>query len=469
MIDLKTLTIKKAHELLTKGEITAVELANAYKKEIVAKNPEINAYLEVFADIDEQAKKADEVIKAGEATMLTGIPLAIKDNILIKGRKASSASKMLENYTATYNATVINKLNEHSPVYLGRANMDEFAMGSSTENSAYGVTRNPRDTTRVPGGSSGGSAAAVAMDGALGALGSDTGGSIRLPAGFCGLVGLKPSYGSVSRYGLMAMASSLDQIGPLTKNVEDAEILFNAIAGLDLMDSTSVEQTTETFKEKKVIGVPFSFIEKGLSTDVKELFDNSVEKFKKLGYEIKDIKLPSIDYALAAYYIIVPAEVSSNLARFDGVKYGLYKPGENLLQDYHLTRQAGFGPEVRRRIIVGTYVLSSGYYDAYYYKALELRQAIVNEFDAALKDVDAILMPIAPNVAFKIGENTLDPIQMYLEDIFTVPINIAGLPGISIPAGTVNREGKDLPFGIQLIAPHRQENVLFTLGKKFEQ
>lgn len=469
MIDLKNLTIKKAHEHLTKGDFSAKDLAVAYKAEIEKQNPEINAFLEVFADIDAQAEAADAKIKAGTADILTGIPLAIKDNILIKGRQASSASKMLEQYRATYDATVISKLKEQLPVFLGRTNMDEFAMGASTENSAYGVTRNPHDPSRVPGGSSGGSAAAVAMGGALAALGSDTGGSIRQPAGFCGIVGLKPSYGSVSRFGLMAMASSLDQIGPLTKTVEDAEILFNAIAGLDPHDSTSVARPTDTLSEKKTIGIPYSFIEKGLAADVKQLFDASVETLKSLGYTIKDIKLPSIDYALAAYYIIVPAEVSSNLARFDGVKYGLLKEGSTLLEDYLQTRQVGFGDEVRRRIILGTYVLSSGYYDAYYYKANELRQAIVKEFEDALKDVDAIVMPTSPHPAFKIGEKISDPLAMYLEDIFTVPINIAGLPGISIPAGTVNREGKDLPFGIQFIASHRREEVLFSIGKLFEQ
>jgi aspartyl-tRNA(Asn)/glutamyl-tRNA(Gln) amidotransferase subunit A len=468
MIDVQHLTIKKAHEHLLKGDFSAHELAGAYKKIIQEKNQEIHAYLEVFKDIDEQAKKADAKIKEGTGDMLTGIPLAIKDNILIKGRVASSASKILEHYTATYDATVISKLKEKMPVFLGRTNMDEFAMGASTENSAFGVTKNPHDTSRVPGGSSGGSAAAVAMNGTLAALGSDTGGSIRQPAGFCGIVGLKPSFGRVSRYGLMAMASSLDQIGPLTKTVEDAEIIFNTIAGKDRFDSTSVDGTSDVLKEKKTLGIPFSFIEKGMAEDVKKLFDDAVQKLKNLGYTIKDIKLPSIDYALAVYYIIVPAEVSSNLARFDGVKYGLHKDGKDLLEDYLLTRHEGLGDEVRRRIILGTYVLSSGYYDAYYYKANEVRQAIIKEFEAALQDVDAIVMPTSPHPAFKIGEKVSDPLAMYLEDIFTVPINIAGLPAISIPAGTVEREGKALPFGIQLVGPYKREDVLFAIGKKFE-
>lgn len=469
MIDLENLTIKKAHDHLVKKDFSAVELAESYLAEIKKKNPEIHAYLEVFADVKKQAEAADKILAAREAHMLTGIPLAIKDNMLIKGRIASSASKILENYRAPYNATAVEKLLAHHPVLLGRTNMDEFAMGASTENSAFGPTRNPHDPTRVPGGSSGGSAAAVAMNGTLAALGSDTGGSIRQPAGFCGIVGLKPSYGSVSRYGLMAMASSLDQIGPLTKTVEDAEILFNTIAGQDPFDSTSIPRPTTSLKLKKVVGVPFAFVEKGLAPDVKKNFDQSIEVLKKLGYTIKDISLPSINYALAAYYIIVPAEISSNLARYDGVKYGLHKEGKDLLGDYLETRRAGFGKEVQRRIIIGTYVLSSGYYDAYYYKANELRRAITREFEQVLKDVDIIVMPVSPHPAFKIGEKISDPLAMYLEDIFTVPINIAGLPGISIPAGTIMREGKKLPFGIQFIAPFAREDVLFSIGKEFER
>lgn len=468
MIDLKNLTIKKAHEHLIKGDFTSVELTKAYLSEIEKSNPEINAFLGVYEDALKQAEEADKIIQSGKSTVLTGIPIANKDNILIKGKVASSASKILENYKATYDATVIEKLKKEGVVFLGRANMDEFALGSSTENSAYGVTRNPLDTTRVPGGSSGGSAAAVAGHMALAALGSDTGGSIRLPASFCGLVGLKPSYGAVSRYGLMAMASSLDQIGPLTHCVEDAEIIFNVIAGLDKMDSTTVARTENKLKEKKVIGVPWSFIEKGMDPDCKKSFENSVKIFEKLGYTIKDVSLPSIKYALAAYYIIVPAEVSSNYARFDGVKYGLHKSGKDLTEDYFLTRQTGFGDETRRRIILGTYVLSSGYYDAYYYKANELKQAIVKEFEEVLSEVDAIVMPTSPHPAFKIGENTADPLSMYLEDIFTVPMNIAGVPAISIPSETVERDGKKLPLGVQIVAPHGREDVLFHIGKKFE-
>jgi aspartyl-tRNA(Asn)/glutamyl-tRNA(Gln) amidotransferase subunit A len=470
MIDLKNLTIKKAHDHLVKGDFTALDLAKAYIEEIKKKNADINAYLESFADIEEQAKAADEIIKAGKATILTGIPLAIKDNILIKGRIASSASKMLENYTATYDATVIEKLKKEGVVFLGRTNMDEFAMGGSTENSAYGVVKNPHDTSRVAGGSSGGSAAAVAADMALASLGSDTGGSIRQPASLCGLVGLKPSYGAVSRYGVMAMASSLDQIGPFAKTVEDAEILFNAIKGKDRMDSTSIELIEVSEKKTKLkIGVPFHFLNQGVDKDVMDNFNASLEALKKQGHEIVEVKLPNIDYALAVYYILMPAEVSSNLARFDGVKYGLHVDGKDLLEDYILTRREGFGDETRRRIILGTYVLSSGYYDAYYYKANTVRQLLMKDFENAYKDVDVILTPTSPVPAFKIGEKSADPLAMYLADIFTVSANITSLPAISVPSGFAEREGKQLPLGIQFTAPFMREDMLFTIGKLFEQ
>ncbi|MCC2630577.1 MAG: glutamyl-tRNA(Gln) amidotransferase subunit aspartyl-tRNA(Asn)/glutamyl-tRNA (Gln) [Candidatus Paceibacter sp.] len=469
-INLKNLTIKKAHDHLVKGDFTAVDLAKAYVEEIKKKNPDINAYLESFADIEEQAKKADELIKSGKATVLTGIPLAIKDNILIKGRIASSASKMLENYTATYDATVIEKLKKEGVVFLGRTNMDEFAMGGSTENSAYGVTKNPYDTSRVPGGSSGGSAAAVAADMALASLGSDTGGSIRQPASLCGLVGLKPTYGAVSRYGVMAMASSLDQIGPFAKTVEDAEILFNAIKGKDKMDSTSIElKESGEVKQKMKIGVPFDFMKKGVDADVMKNFEDSLEALKKQGHEIVDITLPNIDYALAVYYILMPAEVSSNLARFDGVKYGLHVDGKDLLEDYILTRREGFGDETRRRIILGTYVLSTGYYDAYYNKANTVRALLIKDFENAFQNVDVVLTPTSPVPAFKIGEKSDDPLAMYLADIFTVSANITSLPAISVPSGFAEREGKQLPLGIQFTAPHSREDILFTIGKLFEQ
>lgn len=467
MIDLKTLTIKKAHDALIKKEYSAVDLANTYLKEIESKNPELNVYLGVYDDVIDQAKKADEIIAKGEATILTGIPFAMKDNILIEGKPASGASKILENYVATFDATVINKLKEEGVVFLGRVNMDEFAMGGSTENSAYGPSKNPHDTSRVTGGSSGGSAGAVAGDLALVALGSDTGGSIRQPASFCGIVGLKPTYGSVSRHGLMAMASSLDVIGPMAKTVEDAEIVFNAIKGKDKFDGTAVEGEIPK-KEKYVLGIPRDFLKEGVDADVLENFNQAVEKLKAQGFEIKDVSLPTLPYSLAVYYIIMPAEVSSNLARFDGVKYGSLKEGKDLMEDYFLTRGEYFGKEARRRIMLGTYVLSTGYYDAYYGKALKVRELIKQDFDKVFKEVDAILTPVSPMPAFKFGEKTNDPLQMYLADIFTVSANLATVPAISVPAGVVIREEKNLPVGLQIIAPRFGENTLFEIGKKFE-
>jgi len=471
-IDLKKLTVSQAREMLDSGKIKARELASMYLDEIKKKDSEIHAYLEVFSDVMEQADKAQEMIDAKKSKTFTGIPIAIKDNILIKGRIASSASKMLENYHATYDATVITKLKEQGVVFLGRTNMDEFAMGGSTENSAFGVTKNPYDTTRVSGGSSGGSAAAVAMDGALVALGSDTGGSIRQPASFCGLVGLKPTYGAVSRYGVMAMGSSLDQIGPFAKSVTDTEMLFQVIRGKDKMDSTTYDEKTyekKSLKDKKpVIGVPKSLLKTdGVNKDVLKNFAESLEKLKKLGYKIVDIDLPNIGYSLAVYYILMPAEVSSNLARFDGLRYGAHKDGKNLLEDYLVTRAQGFGKEVRRRIILGTYVLSTGYYDAYYGKAQATRELIMRDFDKAFETVDLVLTPTSPIPAFKIGEKANDPISMYLADIFTVTANIVGVPAISLPSGFASVDGKDLPLGIQAMAPHDREDILFTLGKDF--
>ena len=368
---------------------------------------------------------------------------------------------------------------------MGRTNMDEFAMGGSTENSAYGVTKNPHDTERVAGGSSGGSAVAVAADMAMGALGSDTGGSVREPASFCGVVGLKPTYGSVSRYGLMAMGSSLDVIGPIGKTVSDVEIIFDAIKGKDKYDSTSIDISPlspsyiKRGKEGKMkIGVPYHILDqKGISDDVKKNTDESIEKLKNLGFEIQEIKLPNIDKSLAVYYIVMPAEVSSNMARYDGIKYGLSVPGKNLLEVYKKTRGEGFGKEVRRRIILGTYVLSSGYYDAYYSKAMAARKIIGLEFAEAFEKVDAILTPTAPSPAFKIGEKS-DPLEMYLADIFTVTANIVGVPALSLPSGFASPKpsaeagfseinGKKLPLGIQLMSPHSSENILFEIGKYF--
>jgi aspartyl-tRNA(Asn)/glutamyl-tRNA(Gln) amidotransferase subunit A len=468
-MDLTTLTLVEARKKLDAHEITAVQLAESYLAAIKEKNPELNAYLEVYDDVLEQAKAADEKIKARKASLMTGIPLSVKDNILIQGKVASSASKILEHYHATYDATVIAKLKEEGAVFLGRTNMDEFALGSSTENSAYGVTKNPHDISRVPGGSSGGAAASVGANLCIAALGSDTGGSIRQPASFCGVVGLKPTYGAVSRNGVMAMASSLDQIGPIAKTVEDAEIIFNAIKGKDPMDATSIEVPAQESKNTFTIGIPTGFLKEGVDEEVMRNFNDSVETLKKLGYTIKEIDLPNIKYSLAVYYILMPAEVSSNLARFDGVKYGLRKEGADLMEEYVTTRAEGFGKETRRRIILGTYVLSTGYYDAYYNKATTVRKLLMRDFDEAFKGVDLILTPTSPTPAFKIGERATNPLSMYLADIFTVSANLVTLPAISIPSGFTEREGKKLPLGIQFTAPYAREDMLFSLGKAFEK
>ncbi len=466
MIDLKNLTIAKARTSLDAKEFSAVDLASAYLAEIKKKNGELNAYLEVFDDVLEQAKVSDELIAKGESYPLLGIPLAIKDVILIKGRKVSAASKILENYIASYDATVITKLKKQGVIFLGRTNMDEFALGSSTENSAYGVTKNPYDTERVPGGTSGGSAVAVAGNMALAALGSDTGGSVRQPSALCGVVGIKPTYGRVSRYGLMATASSFDCIGSIAKNVKDAQIIFDAVAGHDVLDSTSIMDTTYPKPLiKKIIGVPWELINQdGVNKEVKENFNKVVKNFENSGYQIKNVKLSN---CLSIFYIINFAEVSTNLARFDGVRYGLHKDGVNLLEDYRLTKGAGFGKEVRRRILLGTYVLSAGYYDAYYGKAQKARESLRKNFAEIFSEVDLILTPTSPEPAWKIGEKS-DPLSMYLADIFNVTANIIGVPAISLPSGFMETEGKKLPLGIQFMASHGAEDLLFEVGKKFE-
>lgn len=473
-MNLSTLTIAEARRALDAKEYSALELTDAYLWAIKEKDPEIHAYLEVWeASAREEAKVADAMIAKGTSLALTGIPLAIKDNILIEGRIASSASKILERYIATYDATVISKLKEQGAVFLGRANMDEFALGSSTENSAYGPTHNPHDLSRVPGGTSGGSAAAVAAGLALGALGSDTGGSIRQPAAFCGVVGLKPTYGTVSRFGLMAAASSLDQIGTIGKTIADARTLFDCIHGHDENDSTSLpersEQRTENREQKGTIGVPRAFLKEGIEPDMRERFEKTLSALETAGYTLVDIELPALRYALAVYYIINPAEVSTNLARYDGIRYGLSVPAADIGGVYEKTRGTGFGPETRRRILVGTFVLSAGYADAYYRKARTVRELIRNDFAKALQSVDAIALPVSPMPAFKIGEKASDPLAMYAADIFTVPVNLAGVPAISVPSGTVERDGKELPVGFQLIASHSAEETLFAIGEDVEK
>ncbi|MCR4325279.1 MAG: Asp-tRNA(Asn)/Glu-tRNA(Gln) amidotransferase subunit GatA [Patescibacteria group bacterium] len=472
-MDTMQLTIAEARRALDAKEYSALELTEAHLDAIAKKDGEIHAYLEVWADSARaEAKKADEMIARGEAMPLTGIPLAIKDNILIEGRIVSSASKILESYRASYSATVIDKLRAQGAVFLGRTNMDEFAMGSSTENSAYGTTKNPHDLARVPGGSSGGSAAAVAAGMAMGALGSDTGGSIRQPASHCGVVGLKPTYGAVSRLGLMSMGSSLDQIGPLAKSVEDARTLLASISGYDENDSTSLpansEQRTANRKLRKVIGVPRAFVKSGVETDVLALFEETLARLEKAGYEIRDTEMPNVAYSLPVYYVICPAEVSTNMARYDGIRYGLSVPADTIQHVYTKTRRAGFGAEVRRRILTGTFVLSSGYADAYYRKARAVRQLIREDFRRAFDAVDAIALPTAPGPAFKVGEKSQDPLAMYAEDIFSVTANLSGTPAISVPSGTVEREGKSLPVGFQLIAAHGAEETLFAIGSDVE-
>lgn len=479
---LHDLTIKKFHEGLKKKEFSAFDITKEFFDYIEIKDKEIDAYLSLNKDYAlKQAEEVDLAISRGEEIdILAGVPMAIKDNILIKDLPATAASKILENYTAAYDATVIKKLKKSKAVFLGKANLDEFAHGSSTENSAFKTTKNPYDLERVPGGSSGGSAAAVAANMALAALGTDTGGSIRLPASFCGVVGMKSTYGSVSRFGAIAMASSLDQIGPIAKTVEDAAILFKGISGQDELDATSVDikygddllsPKLENIKKLKV-GLPKEYFVGGLDDYSKKEIDKAIEKIKSLGLEIKEISLPHTKYALSVYYIIMTAEVSANLARFDGIRYSRLdslKNHTNKLWDIYFKQKGqGFGAEARRRIILGTYVLSSGYYDAYYAKAQKVRKLIAEDFDKAFSEVDVILTPLSPTPAFKIGEKTDDPLQMYLSDIFTITLNLAGLPGISIPVRKYEK-GKELPVGFQLIGKRFREADILGLGQFYEK
>jgi len=483
MSDLTKLTIVEARKKLDAREISAVDLASAYLDEIRKKDGEILAYREVYEDVLEQARMADERIAAGEVATasagsreggseMLGIPIAVKDIILVKGKKATAGSKILEGYVAPYDSSVISSLKKSGAVFLGRTNQDEFAMGSSGETSAYATSRNPHDLSRVPGGSSSGSAAAVAGNMAIASLGTDTGGSIRQPASLCGIVGIKPTYGTVSRYGIIALASSLDQVGPFARTVADAEIIFKVISGYDPKDSTNVpiEKRIKPNlpKNGKRLGVPRSLMREGLDKEVAENFEATLSLLAKKGYEIVDVELPNLHYSLPAYYIIQPAEASANLARFDGMKYGLSVPSASLIDVYKKTRGEGFGREVRRRILLGTYVLSSGYHDAYYGKACAVRELIKSDFVRVFREVDAIVTPTAPSPAFKVGEKMDDPVAMYLQDIFTVSGNIAGIPGISVPSGTVSVEGKDLPLGFQIFGPWFGEEMLFKIGKDVE-
>lgn len=480
--------IKELHQKLINKEITCTQLTKQYFDMISKKDAELHAYLTLTKELAlEQAKYVDEKISRGvEIGIIEGIPGAIKDNMCIKDVRATAGSKILDNYIAPYDATVITKLKEAGAIILGKTNCDEFAMGSSTENSAYGATKNPHDEERVPGGSSGGSASAVASDMAVWSLGSDTGGSIRQPASFCGIVGLKPTYGRVSRSGLMAMASSFDQIGPMTKTVEDAAIILSIISDHDEMDATSAPNFGKKYEEYltgEIKGMKIGVVKEylaGLNEEVKKVMNSVIEKYKKLGAEILEIELPNAKYALPTYYIIQPCEVSSNLARFDGIKYGMraddkknsdYNPDglpKNLLETYLDTRAYELGAEVKRRIMLGTYALSSGYYDAYYLRAQKVRTLIKQDFEKAFQRVDLILTPTAPTPAFKIGENTNDPLQMYLEDIFTITANIVGVPAISVPGGNVEINGKQLPVGFQLMGKWFDEENLLNVAHTFE-
>ncbi len=470
-MNFENLTIKTAREGLDKKDFSSRELTEYYLGVIKEKDPEIHAFLNVFEKgALTMADEADQMIATDASQPLTGIPLAIKDNILIKNSRATAGSKILENYIAAYDATVTKRLRAQGAVFLGKTNLDEFAMGSSTENSAFGPTKNPLDLTRTSGGSSGGSAAAVASGMALGALGSDTGGSIRQPASFCGLAGLKPTYGSVSRYGLVALASSFDQIGPLAKTVRDAEIIYGAIAGRDELDSNTLNKPSapdRTFNIKELaIGIPKEyFAAEGLDKKVKEKVEKAVKWFGEQGAKLKEISLASSPAGLATYYILMPAEASANLARYDGVRYGFSAPDEGLWQQYRASRGLGLGPEPRRRSMIGTYVLSAGYYDAYYKQAKVVQALIREDFEKAFSEVDLIMTPTSPTVAFLLGERVQNPLEMYAADIFTVPLNIAGLPGLSVPCGDV----ENLPVGLQIIAPWQQEANLFATGKFFEE
>jgi len=487
MEPLHDLTIKKFQDGLRDKQFSALEVTQAYFDRIKKHDPEIHAYLSLAEESAVRDASAVDVAIASDENVgaLAGVPLAIKDNILIKDLPATAASKILEGYTASYDAAVIGKLRNERAVFLGKTNLDEFAMGGSTENSAFGPTHNPHDHSRVAGGSSGGSAAAVAAHFALGSLGSDTGGSIREPAAFVGVVGLKPTYGAVSRSGCIALASSLDQIGPFAKTVEDAAILFKAIAGQDPLDATSVgtadysaiddlEKSAPLDKIKGLtIGLPEEYFIDGLDKSIADGVNTAVEKFKSLGCHFKKISLPHTKYALSCYYIVMPAEASSNLARFDGIRYARLPGIDGSLSDLYIkTRGEGFGPEAKRRIILGTFVLSSGYYDAYYEKAQRTRTLIARDFTEAFKDVDVMLTPVTPTPAFKIGEKTADPLSMYLADIFTIPVNLAGLPGISIPVnGTASAAniGKELPVGFQLIGKKWHEADILGLGRYYEK
>ncbi len=466
------MTVAELQEALRAKQISAAETVRETLGRITRHEPAVHAFVEVYGDEAMHAAALADAARAagGGLGPLAGIPIAIKDNLLDEGHAASGGSKMLRRYRSSYTATAVERLRAAGAIIIGRTNMDEFAMGSSTENSAFGVTRNPWDTERVPGGSSGGSAAAVAAGMVPAALGSDTGGSIRQPASLCGVVGLKPTYGRVSRHGLMAMASSLDQIGTLTRTAEDAALLFSVISGADPKDATTL--LSESFAwssrgslEGLTVGVPAEFFSEGMDAEVEKRVREAIAVFAKMGATIREVSLPASKHALAAYYVIVPAEVSSNMARYDGIRYGERVPAGDLQATYAATRGALFGPEVRRRIILGSYVLSAGYYDAYYRRAQQVRTLVRSDFDAAFADVDLLLTPTSPTVAWPLGEKFNDPLTMYLSDIDTVSVNIAGLPAVSVPCGLAH----GLPVGLQLIGPALSEATLLAAAGLYQE
>jgi aspartyl-tRNA(Asn)/glutamyl-tRNA(Gln) amidotransferase subunit A len=472
------LTLKELQDKFTGGEITAGEIARAYLLRISQVEPKIKSYISLTPRevLLENAQAIDDGLKAWRKTEpLMGMPLGIKDNICTKGMRTTCGSRMLEHFVPPYDATVMARFNAQKPLILGKTNLDEFAMGSSTEHSAFGPSRNPWNQLHIPGGSSGGSAAAVAADECVAALGSDTGGSIRQPAACCGVVGLKPTYGRVSRFGLIAFASSLDQIGPITKTVTDAAIMLNALVGHDPLDSTSAKRDAPDFTKsakkkdlkKMVIGVPQEYFSEGLDPEVAEKIQEAIQVLKEIGGKIQEVSLPSTERAIATYYLIATAEASSNLARYDGVKYGYRaKECKELAEMYHSTRSQGFGPEVKRRIMLGTYALSAGYYDAYYAKAQAVRTMIQRDFDTVFQEVDLLVSPVMPTPAFRLGERLEDPLQMYLSDIYTIPASLAGLPAISVPCGL---SGKGLPIGLQLVGRLFEENIVLRAAYAYEQ
>ena len=468
------LTIHELGEKLRRREVSSVELTEAVFARVAETEERIGSYVTLSRDSAlEEARRADARLKTnGSAAPLLGIPIALKDIFITKGIRTTCCSKILSSFVPPYDGTAVAKLKAAGAVIVGKTNMDEFAMGSSTENSAFGVTRNPWNIERVPGGSSGGSAAAVAAGQCIAALGTDTGGSIRQPAACCGIVGMKPTYGRVSRIGVIAFASSLDQVGPMTKDTKDCALLLEAIAGHDPADSTSVPAPTPAYASNLdggikglKVGLPKEYLISGMQPEVEKSVKAAVRKLEELGAEVVDVSLPHTDYAVSVYYLIATAEASSNLARYDGMKYGYRAPAKDLLETYLKTRQEGFGPEVKRRIMLGTYALSAGYYDAYYLKAQKVRALIKRDFDVAFKRCDVIVTPTAPTTAFKIGEKTADPLQMYLSDIFTISVNLAGLPGMSLPCGFDNAE---MPIGMQIIGKHFDEATMLRVAHAYE-